>query len=104
MPIQEIEELKKALVAQLDPLRLYLFGSFAEGRDTQDSDLDLYIVVEDDAKDLAALTTAAYRAVRKIKKRPVDIVIGRAAQFEARKRIPSVENEVYRKGVLLYES
>ena len=104
MPIPEIEELKRALVAQLDPLRLYLFGSFAEGRDTQDSDLDLYIVVEDDAQDLAALTTAAYRAVRKIKKRPVDIVVGRAAQFEVRKRTPSVENEVYRKGVLLYES
>ena len=104
MPIQEIEELKKALVAQLDPLRLYLFGSFAEGQESQDSDLDLYVVVEDDAQDLAALTTAAYRAVRKIKKHPVDIVVGRAAQFEARKHIPSVESEVYRKGVLLYEA
>lgn len=104
MPIPEIEELKRALVAQLDPLRLYLFGSFAEGRDTQNSDLDLYIVVEDDVQDLAALTTAAYRAVRKIKKRPVDIVVGRAAQFETRKLTPSVENEVYRNGVLLYEA
>ena len=104
MPIQEIEELKQALVAQLDPLRLYLFGSFAEGRESQDSDLDLYVVVEDGVQDLAALTTAAYRAVRKIKKRPVDIVVGRATHFEARKHIPSVESEVYRKGVLLYEA
>ena len=102
MPTEEIEELKRRIVAQLSPERVYLFGSFASGANTEDSDLDFYVVVGDGAQDLAALTARAYRAVRKVKKRPVDILVGTRAGFEARKELPSVEREVYRKGVLLY--
>lgn len=103
MPVQEIEELKGRLVEHLSPERVYLFGSFARGTDTPDSDLDFYVVVQDDGQDLAELTTRAYKAVRKSKKRPVDILVGTISVFEARKDIPSsVEQEVYHKGVLLY--
>ena len=103
MPVQEIEEMKSRLVEQLSPERVYLFGSFASGTGTAKSDLDFYVVVQDDGQDLAELTARAYKAVRKSKKRPVDILVGTTAVFEARKEIPSsVEQEVYRKGVLLY--
>ena len=102
MPISEIEELKNQFVAQLTPVSVYLFGSFATGTYTADSDLDFYIVVEDGAEDLADLTTQAYRAIRRVKKRPVDIIVGTKSRFEKRKKFPSVENEVYEKGVLLY--
>jgi len=102
MPIGEIEELKNQFVAQLTPISVYLFGSFAAGTHNEDSDLDFYIVVEDNVDDLAALTTQAYHAIRKVKKRPVDIIVGTKSRFEKRKSIPSVENEVYEKGVLLY--
>ena len=102
MPVQEIEELKSCFVDQLMPLKVYLFGSYANGTQTEDSDLDFYIVVNDGAVDLADLAAQAYKAIRKIKKRPVDILIGTHSQFEAKKFIPSVENEVYQTGVLLY--
>lgn len=102
MPIHEIEQLANRFVDQLAPLRVYLFGSYADGSYTDDSDFDFYIVVEDDAANIADLTTQAYRAIRRIKTRPVDIVIGTNSRFEERKSIPSVENEVFRKGVLLY--
>ena len=102
MPIKEIEELKNQFVAQLTPVSVYLFGSFATGTYTEESDLDFYIVVEDSAKDLADLTMQAYRAIRRLKKRPVDIIVGTKSRFEKRKEFPSVENEVYEKGVLLY--
>ena len=39
-----------------------------------------------------------------MKQRPVDIVVGTVSRFEGRKEIPSIENEVYRKGVLLYDA
>ena len=39
-----------------------------------------------------------------MKQRPVDIVVGTISRFEARKEITSIENEVYRKGVLLYDA
>ncbi len=104
MPVYEIEELRSRLVEQLLPIRIYLFGSFAAGTYTDKSDLDLYIIVGDDVSDLAAETVRAYKAIRRIKRRPVDIIVGTQSRFEARKQLSTVENEVYQKGVLLYDS
>lgn len=104
MPMQEIEELKAHFVERLLPMRIYLFGSYANNSYTDESDLDFYIIVRDSVSDLAEETTKAYKAIRNVKRHPVDIVVGRKSRFEARKEIPSIENEVYRKGVLLYES
>lgn len=104
MPLNEIEELKEQFVNHLMPLKIYLFGSFANGTYTEDSDFDFYIIVDDKMQDLKDLTTRAYRSIRKIKNRPVDIIVGTESRFENRKNIPSVENEVIKKGVLLYES
>lgn len=104
MPVQEIEELKTQFVKHLMPVSIYLFGSYANGTYTEDSDLDFYIVVKDDTADLAATATQAYRAIRRVKRRPVDIVVGTKSRFERRRELPSIESEVYRKGVLLYGS
>ncbi len=79
------------------PIRVYLFGSFANNTYTSESHLDFCIVVRDSGE-----TTRAYKAIRKIKQHPIDILLGTKSRFEAGKNIPSVENEVYRKGVLLY--
>ena len=102
MPVQEIEELKNRFVEQLSPLQVYLFGSFANGTSREDSDFDFYIVVDDDSPDLVDLTVEAYKAIRYVRTRPVDILVGKKSRFEARKNMPTVEREVYRKGVLLY--
>lgn len=84
--------------------RIYLFGSFADSTYSENSDFDFYIVVHDAVSDIPAETTKAYKSIRKVKQRPVDIVVGTVSHFEARKEIPSIENEVYRKGVLLYDT
>lgn len=102
MPMHEIEELNKQFIAELSPIKIYLFGSFANGTNTENSDFDFYIVVPDDISDLAETTTQAYRAIRRVKQRPIDIIVGTESRFEYRKKIPSVESEVYQKGVLLY--
>lgn len=105
MLMNEIEELKDSFVKDLMPLRIYLFGSFAEGRQTADSDYDFYIVVDNSQKDMLGLTTKAYRSIRHKKKRPVDIIVNTAERFESKKASPvSVEGEVVKKGVLLYEA
>ena len=102
MPIQEIEEIVRQIIADVSPVRIYLFGSFANGTYHDESDLDFYIVVADNGQNLTDLTVRAYRAIRHIRKHAVDILIGTQADFEARKSVPSIENEVYHKGVLLY--
>lgn len=104
MPMNEIRELTSHFVEQLLPIKVYLFGSFADSTYTNESDFDFYIVVRDSVSDIPAETTKAYKSIRRVKQRPVDIIVGTVSRFEARKEIPSVENEVYRKGVLLYDA
>ena len=102
--MNEIEQLKNEFLKQLSPEKIYLFGSFATGTNTEESDLDFYIVVNDTVTDLVEVTSNAYKSIRKIKQRPVDIIVGTQSRFDERKEMMSVENEVYKKGVLIYES
>jgi predicted nucleotidyltransferase len=41
-----LEEVKKRLIGVYDPVAIYIFGSYAWGIPTEDSDLDLLIVVD----------------------------------------------------------
>ena len=104
MPIDEIEVIKQKLVDQIKPIGVYLFGSFANGTAHADSDFDFYIIVDDNEKDLHAVATSAYKAIRGVKQRPVDILVGTKSRFDERKNQFTVENEVFHKGVLLYGS
>lgn len=102
MPANEINELCDRFVAHLSPVRVYMFGSFVDGTNQEQSDFDFYIVMPDGTTDIADVTTRAYRSIRRIKRRPVDIIVGTESRFNARRNMPTVENEAFRKGVLLY--
>ena len=41
-----LEEVKNRLVATYNPIEIYLFGSYVWGKPTEDSDLDLLIVID----------------------------------------------------------
>lgn len=102
MPSEEIEALKQRFVDQLSPVSVYLFGSFASGTSREDSDFDFYIVVDDAQTDIPAITASAYRSIRHLNRRPVDILVGTKSRFSQRKLLPGIEQEVSQKGVLLY--
>lgn len=104
MPIDEIEVIKQKLVDQIKPIGVYLFGSFANGTAHADSDFDFYIIVDDNEKDLHAIAASAHKAIRDVKQRPVDILVGTKSCFAERKDQFTVENEVLRKGILIYEA
>ena len=98
----EISALKDCFVEALDPIRVYLFGSYAYGAPTEDSDFDFYIIVDDSRTDTLDLMSRAYSACSEIKQHPVDILVGTKSHFEDRRHRPTIENEIYHKGVLLY--
>ncbi|MCB9493058.1 MAG: nucleotidyltransferase domain-containing protein [Epsilonproteobacteria bacterium] len=43
---ETIDEVKKRLVKTYDPIAIYIFGSHAWGSPTEDSDLDLLIIID----------------------------------------------------------
>ena len=102
--MDEIEIIKQKLIEQVNPICIYLFGSFARGTAHAESDLDFYIIVDDGEKDLHAVAASAYKAIRDVKQRPMDILVGTKSGFDERKDQFTVENEVFHKGILTYES
>ena len=103
--VENIHQMTDCFVRQVDPLQVILFGSFADGTYTDSSDYDFYIVV-DDGRSTNDASFLAYKAVRGVKQRPVDIVVGTKSRFEKKGRSVNtlmVEGEVFKKGILLYD-
>ena len=102
---ENIEQLTQCFVRQLNPLKVFLFGSFADGSYTDESDYDFYIVIGDE-ENVGEASDQAYKSIRFVQNRPVDIVIGTRSRFERVGRSSGtlqIEGEVARKGILLYE-
>lgn len=103
--VDNIREMTKCFVSQVNPLKVILFGSFADGTYTPESDYDFYLVI-DDGRSVGEATDEAYNSVMYVKKRPVDIVVGTNSRFERKGRSRHslmVEGEVQRNGILLYD-
>ena len=100
-----IRELTQCFVKHVNPLKVYIFGSFANGTYTDESDYDFYIVIED-GRNVSDAMDEAYNSIMYVKKRPVDIVVGTNSRFEQKgksKHSLMVEGEVQRNGILLYD-
>ena len=103
--VENIMDLTECFIRQVNPLKIFLFGSFAKGTYNEDSDFDFYLVV-DDKRSIRDTLVKAYQAVSDTKIRPVDIVVGSATRFETKSNSPHslmIEGEVRRDGILLYD-
>lgn len=72
------------------------------GIECASSNYDFYIVVDSSETDRYDQTLRAYKAIRPVRTRPVDILVGTSSTFERRRQFPGIEREVCQKGVLLY--
>lgn len=101
---EHIKSLADAIANSLHPQKIYLFGSFAEGKNTENSDYDFYVVMpDDDSRNPIDLIVSAQKALRHKKRRAVDVLVNRLCTFNLLKNSPlTVENDVATKGVLIY--
>ena len=100
---KEINAIKDIIVRTAAPERVYLFGSFAYGTPDRDSDYDFYVLLPDGAKSPSAVTDDIYRALyKKTNQRPIDVLVKRASDFDKRRQLPTMEREVFTKGVIVY--
>lgn len=82
---KQIDQIVKTIVNEYRPSKIILFGSFAYGNPTEDSDLDLLIIKDDDVPKIQR-----NRKVRRILKDfsiPVDIIVKTNQEFENLKNI-----------------
>jgi predicted nucleotidyltransferase len=92
-----------AIIARLDPRRVVLFGSAARGEAGPDSDLDLLVVMDDDAP-AERLGWRALWEARRGYSGPVDLVASRESALRERaKAIGSFAHTILAEGTVGYE-
>jgi predicted nucleotidyltransferase len=99
----ELDLLRDIIVQTLPVERIILFGSYAYGVPHKDSDLDLYVVLQEgvEMREIDAMIAIGQAMCRK-KTMPVDIIVGKPATFAKRKNLPTIERKIDREGVVLY--
>jgi HEPN domain-containing protein len=100
---EELDRLVEEIVARIDPMAIYLFGSRARGDAGEDSDYDLLIVVPDERMNQQIWDDLL--AARREAELSAELIPARASGFaDWRHEIGTLSFEVSNDGVRLYPS
>ena len=101
---RELDIIKDGILQTVPAEAIYLFGSYAYGTPSEDSDLDIYVVVPENTGDLIDLQADIRMNLWQKKTLPMDLLLGKASVFNRRKQGLTLENVIAKSGVLLYGS
>jgi predicted nucleotidyltransferase len=97
----DIQEIARRIAAEIDPVKVILFGSRVRGTAQPGSDVDLLIIQRDPVQE--QLEAARLRRLLRDFRVPIDIVVVGAAFAERYSDIPgSVLYPAFREGRVLY--
>jgi predicted nucleotidyltransferase len=97
-----IRNVTRQIVQQFHPQKVILFGSYAYGQTTEDSDVDLLVVMDTDESPLHVAAKIAAAIEHPF---PLDIVVRTPVEFaSAVHRRGVFATEVATKGITLYEA
>ncbi len=105
MRVQELEKLKQisnVIKQSVQTEKIYLFGSYAYGTPTADSDFDICVIIPDNTIRPADAIKAIRRALYSIQDIPMDVLVYRKADFLKCQQTASLERKISKDGVLLY--
>ena len=97
-----LKEIVRRLAAEFQPEAIILFGSHAWGTPTDDSDLDLLVIVSESDQHPAARDTRGYRAMGEIMV-PTDLLVQTREEVEPYREIEgSFFWRILKEGKVLY--
>lgn len=97
-----LNEIMHRLVEAFNPEKVFLFGSYAYGEPTRDSDIDLLVVVKDSDQPSYRRTRKAYAALRGIAI-PTDVIVMTRDEFHKKSNVrSSLVSQAIHQGKLLY--
>jgi predicted nucleotidyltransferase len=100
--LRDIQKIVQQIVEHFHPQKVILFGSYAHGTPTEDSDVDLLVVMETEEPPLHAAARIAAAIDHPC---ALDILVRRPADLEASLARKGVfATEVLTTGVVLYEA
>ncbi len=102
LPPGLLEDIIQRLVDALNPEQIILFGSYAYGEPTEDSDIDLLVIVSHSDEPRYRRARVAYKALRGLGI-PKDILVMTRSEVERKVNVTSsLVSQVLRQGKVLY--
>ncbi|MDR0522419.1 MAG: nucleotidyltransferase domain-containing protein [Planctomycetaceae bacterium] len=101
----QIYEIRDLILQSVEAEKIYLFGSYAYGTPTEDSDYDFYVVLPDNypMRRHAAAVKIRLDIIPASEDKPCDILVNYKTQFERTSREPSLIRKIVREGITLYD-
>ena len=98
-----LEEIVWRLVEGVQPEQIILFGSYAYGQPTEESDLDIMVIISESTEPPHRRAQKAYKCLRGIRV-PIDlIVLTREELAKQSSVVTSLARRVVERGKVLYE-
>jgi predicted nucleotidyltransferase len=101
--IATIRDMTDLIVARFDPERVVLFGSFARGEATEDSDVDLLVELGGDEL-LKGRGNPIHHALALAFRQPTDVILRTSDEVRKFRDNPyTVIHRAFSEGIVLYE-
>jgi uncharacterized protein len=101
--LELIREMASEIVEHFKPHKIILFGSFARGEETENSDIDLLVLVDTPAK-RGERSAPILKFLAERYEEPVDIVVRSPQSLEDWQDVPnSFAQQILKEGIVLYE-
>lgn len=99
----ELDRIVCSIKTCLKVEEIYLFGSFAYGKPSAESDFDIYIVIPDDSIRPLEAAQKIRASIVDFQKHPVDLLVSKRSSFMKKKSYYSlIEHEVSSRGIKIY--
>ncbi len=100
--IKEIEEFSRQIATEYHPERILLFGSYARGTTTPDSDVDLLVILRFEGNPAHKSTEMRLKFRPRF---PLDLIVRTPDKVQERIELgDGFMNEILREGKVLYEA
>ena len=100
---EKIEDIKESILKFVPARYIYLFGSYAYGTPSDQSDIDIYIVTPDEINNLTEIYAKIVVDLSYKKIYFIDLLLNNETIFNKRKIENILEKTIYQKGKILYE-
>jgi predicted nucleotidyltransferase len=99
----KLDNIKESILKFVPAKYIYLFGSYAYGNPTEESDIDIYVVTPDNINNFSEVYAKIVGDLGDKKIFFIDLLLGRETVFNTRKENNIFERTICQKGKLLYE-
>jgi predicted nucleotidyltransferase len=100
---EKLSNIKESVLKYVPARYIYLFGSYAYGNPTEESDIDIYVVTPDDVNNFSEIYAKIIGDLGDKRIFFIDLSLNVESDFNIRKTRNRFEKTIFQKGRIIYE-